>query len=227
MNFKIEDLSFDEQGLIPAIIQDARTNEVLTLAYVNVESLHRTLGTNETWFWSRSRSELWHKGETSGNTQRVVEVRLDCDRDALIIIVEPSGPACHTGARTCFYNQIQAEDSELEVASRTERDEPQLETQPLGSLLNELYALIESRHRTRPEGSYTTQLFNEGLDKILAKVNEEADETVMAGKNESNRRLTEETSDLLYHLLVLLVERGVTLSEIREELARRRGKSAG
>src|SRR5438128_11226724 len=112
MNFKVEELSFDEHGLIPAIVQDARTNEVLMLAYVNAESLQRTLETNETWFWSRSRNELWHKGETSGNTQRVVDVKLDCDRDALIVMVEPAGPACHTGARTCFHNLIEIESLE-------------------------------------------------------------------------------------------------------------------
>lgn len=194
---------FDEHGLVPAIVQDAHTREVLTLAYMNAESLARTLETGQTWFWSRSRNELWHKGATSGNTQRVVALTTDCDDDAIIILVEPAGPACHTGARSCF----------------------DLEHTDIGGLLNELYALIESRERERPEGSYTTYLFDKGLDKILKKLGEESAETIVAAKNDDRPSFVGEVSDLLYHLLVLLVARRVSLEDIRVELAKRR--SAG
>ncbi|HEU4835596.1 MAG TPA: bifunctional phosphoribosyl-AMP cyclohydrolase/phosphoribosyl-ATP diphosphatase HisIE [Pyrinomonadaceae bacterium] len=197
-----DEIHFDERGLIPAIVQDASTREVLTLAYMNRESLTRTLETKQTWFWSRSRNELWHKGATSGNTQEVVKLALDCDADAIIVLVNPAGPACHTGAVSCFDTGIQ---------------------QPgLGLLLDQLYELIESRERERPPGSYTTYLFEEGLDKILKKVGEESAETIIAAKNEDEARLTAETADLVYHLLVLLVARGVSLKDIAEELGRRR-----
>jgi phosphoribosyl-ATP pyrophosphohydrolase/phosphoribosyl-AMP cyclohydrolase len=202
MNLDIKSLKFDERGLIPAIVQDARTREVLTLAYMNAESLARTIETRQTWFWSRSRNELWHKGETSGNTQSVVSLASDCDNDAIVVLVEPAGPACHTGARSCFDLHTESED--------------------LGQLLAQLYELIESRERDRPEGSYTTYLFNNGLDKILKKVGEESAETIIAAKNEDSARLTSEVADLVYHLLVLLVARGVSLDEIREELSNRR-----
>ena len=201
----IDDLKFDERGLIPAIVQDAKTREVLTLAYMNVESLARTIETGQTWFWSRSRNGLWHKGETSGNTQNVVALNSDCDKDAIVVLVSPAGPACHTGARSCFDTTAADED--------------------LGLLLNGLYKLIESRERERPEGSYTTYLFNSGLDKILKKVGEESAETIIAAKNEDSARLTAEVTDLVYHLLVLLVARGVSLDDIRAELAGRRGAS--
>ena len=196
-----DDLKFDEQGLIPAIVQDARTREVLTLAYMNRDSLARTIETRQTWFWSRSRNELWHKGETSGNTQDVVDLVPDCDGDAIVVLVNPAGPACHTGARSCF-DSAQRED--------------------LGELLDQLYKLIESRERERPEGSYTTYLFDKGIDKILKKVGEESAETIIAAKNNDTEPLVSEVSDLIYHLLVLLVERGVSLDHVREELGRRR-----
>jgi len=202
MNLDIKSLKFDERGLIPAIVQDARTREVLTLAYMNEESLARTIETGQTWFWSRSRHELWHKGETSGNTQSVVNLINDCDNDALVVLVNPAGPACHTGARSCFDSKPGDED--------------------LGLLLANLYKVIESRERERPEGSYTTYLFNSGLDKILKKVGEESAETIIAAKNDDVSRLTSETADLVYHLLVLLVARGVSLDEVRKELERRR-----
>src|SRR5262249_3792570 len=147
MSFDPKRVKFDEHGLVPAIVQDARTREVLTLAYMNEESLARTIETGQTWFWSRSRNELWHKGETSGNTQQVVSLASDCDNDAIVVLVDPAGPACHTGARSCF---------ELEATS-----------QHSGGLLHELYEVIKSRQRDRPEGSYTSYLFDKGLDKIL------------------------------------------------------------
>jgi phosphoribosyl-AMP cyclohydrolase / phosphoribosyl-ATP pyrophosphohydrolase len=205
MNLDIKSLKFDERGLIPAIVQDAQTREVLTLAYMSEESLVRTIETGQTWFWSRSRNELWHKGETSGNTQTVVALHSDCDNDAIVVLVNPAGPACHTGARSCFDSTAADED--------------------LGLLLNKLYELIQSRERERPEGSYTTYLFNNGLDKILKKVGEESAETIIAAKNEDRTRLTAEAADLVYHLLVLLVARGVSLDEIRAELSSRRGTS--
>jgi phosphoribosyl-ATP pyrophosphohydrolase/phosphoribosyl-AMP cyclohydrolase len=200
-DLKFDDLKFDGKGLIPAIVQDASTREVLTLAYMNRESLACTIETRETWFWSRSRNELWHKGETSGNTQQVVDLVADCDGDAIVVLVKPAGPACHTGARSCF-DLKQNED--------------------LAAVITQLYKLIEDRERERPEGSYTTYLFNEGIDKILKKVGEESAETIIAAKNEETKPLVSEVSDLIYHLLVLLVARGVSLDQVREELVLRR-----
>ena len=197
-----DEIRFDEQGLIPAIVQNAATREVLTLAYMNKESLQRTIETKQTWFWSRSRNELWNKGATSGNTQEVVSLGLDCDRDAIVVLVNPAGPACHTGAVSCF-----------DVVNRTD---------DLGPLLDQLYELILSRERERPAGSYTTYLFEEGLDKILKKVGEESAETIIAAKNHDDARLTAEVSDLVYHLLVLLVARGVSLARVAAELGQRR-----
>jgi len=197
-----DEIRFDERGLIPAIVQNAATREVLTLAYMNRESLHRTLETRQTWFWSRSRNALWNKGATSGNTQEVVSLALDCDRDAIVVLVNPAGPACHTGAVSCF-----------DIGTRQD---------DLGSLLDQLYELIQSRERERPAGSYTTYLFEEGLDKILKKLGEESAETIIAAKNDDSGRLTAEVSDLVYHLLVLLVARGVSLAQVAAELGNRR-----
>jgi phosphoribosyl-ATP pyrophosphohydrolase/phosphoribosyl-AMP cyclohydrolase len=199
MNPILEKAKFGADGLIPAVVQDAHTREVLTVAYMNKEALQLTLERNETYFWSRSRQQLWHKGETSGNSQKVARVSLDCDDDAVLVEVEPRGPACHTGAYSCFGT------------------EPEIE-----GVLQELYALIEQRKEQRPEGSYTTYLFNSGLDKILKKVGEEATETIVAAKNPDGGRLVSETGDLIYHLLVLLVERGVSLEEVLRELKTRR-----
>lgn len=229
-------LRYDERGLIPAVVQDIRTGEVLTLAYMNAESLRRTLDEGETWFWSRSRAALWHKGETSGHTQRVVELRLDCDRDALVALVEPAGAACHTGARSCFHNAVDG----APVAGAPSSGSAQIETEPddaaskaeaveaapgrLGMVLEELYRVVESRRREMPPGSYTTYLFEKGLDKILKKVGEESAETIIAAKNPDADALAGEAADLIYHLIVLLVERGTTLDAIAAELARRAGK---
>jgi phosphoribosyl-ATP pyrophosphohydrolase/phosphoribosyl-AMP cyclohydrolase len=206
------DVKFDERGLAPAVVQDSETRQVLMLAYMNAESLQRTLDTGETWFWSRSRGELWHKGETSGNTQRVVDIVLDCDGDTLVIKVAPAGPACHTGETSCFHNVIQAATD----SSRGAGD--------LGDVLSGLYSLVEERKQKRPEGSYTSYLFDQGLDKILKKVGEESAETMIAAKNEDRNELAKESCDLLYHLIVLLVERGVALTDLRDELVRRRGE---
>jgi phosphoribosyl-ATP pyrophosphohydrolase/phosphoribosyl-AMP cyclohydrolase len=189
---------FNTDGLIPAVVQDARTREVLTVAYMNEEALRLTMEKGQTYFYSRSRKSLWHKGETSGNFQNVRRIALDCDSDTVLVEVEPVGPACHTGSYSCF------------------------EVEPgFGAELQQLYDLIATRKETRPEGSYTTRLFNEGIDKIVKKLGEEAVETVIAAKNDSSQRVVEETADLLYHLMVTLVEKGVTLEEIQEELKKR------
>jgi phosphoribosyl-AMP cyclohydrolase / phosphoribosyl-ATP pyrophosphohydrolase len=210
MNFDV--IRFDERGLIPAIVQNADTQEVLTLAYMNEESLARTLETGQTWFWSRSRRQLWHKGETSGNTQQVVNLALDCDQDAVLVLVNPAGPACHTGAVSCFDLGIPREDFDSQEGSEA----------VVAPFLDRLYQLIQSRDRERPEGSYTTYLFDEGIDKILKKLGEESAETIIAAKNDDSVRLTSEVADLIYHLLVLLVARGVTLAQVEGELVRRR-----
>jgi len=204
VNVEISKLKFDERGLIPAIVQDVRTREVLTLAYMNAESFARTVETKETWFWSRSRNKLWHKGETSGNIQKVVELLLDCDGDAIVVLVDPAGPACHTGAQSCFGSAGTA----------------QLIT--TDQLLDRLYDLVKEREKTRPADSYTSYLFNQGLDKILKKLGEESTETIVAAKNNEDERLISEVADLVYHLIVLLVARGISLDQIRAELGRRR-----
>ncbi len=216
MKISIKDIKFDKDGLVPAIVQDANTLQVLTLAYMNAESLKRTNESGETWFWSRSRSSLWHKGETSGNKQRVVDVSVDCDQDAIRILVEPAGPACHTGAQSCFHN-------ELQDAPAGDKREGSAD---LGPVLNDLYALVESRKRERPAGSYSSYLFNEGLDKILKKVGEESAETIIAAKNKDSEAVVREASDLLYHLIVLLVECGLTLDHVGAELSARREESS-
>jgi phosphoribosyl-AMP cyclohydrolase / phosphoribosyl-ATP pyrophosphohydrolase len=186
---------FNKDGLIPAVVQDARTREVLTVAYMNEEALRLTVERGETYFWSRSRTGLWHKGDTSGNFQKVKKIALDCDSDTVLVEVEPAGPACHTGAYSCF------------------GVEP-----GLAGVLSGLYSVIEERKASRPENSYTTYLFNSGLDKILKKVGEEATETIVAAKNPEDDRLVSETADLMYHLLVMLVERGVALEDVLLEL---------
>jgi phosphoribosyl-ATP pyrophosphohydrolase/phosphoribosyl-AMP cyclohydrolase len=189
----MNDLVFKD-GLIPAIVRDARTGALLTLAYMSEESLQRTIDSGETWFWSRSRNELWHKGATSGHTQRVVDISPDCDRDALVVSVVPAGPACHTGAASCFAAL------------------PPLER---------LMSILRDRHATRPVGSYSAYLFNEGRDKILKKVGEEATEVVIAAKGDDASRLVSELADLVYHLSVLMVDAGVGWEEVGEELGRR------
>lgn len=218
----IQSLKFDEQGLIPAIVQDSRTNKILTLAYMNAESLSRTLQTGETWFWSRSRQELWHKGETSGNFQHVVDIRIDCDGDALVVLVDPEGPACHLGEETCFHRDLADSISERVQRGVSLVNQSSME---IGILLDELYRLIADRKERRPEGSYTTYLFNSGLDKILKKVGEEAAETIIAAKNRSSQQMTAEISDLLYHLLVLMAECDVRLEDIFKELKQRAAKA--
>ncbi|MEO6725121.1 MAG: phosphoribosyl-AMP cyclohydrolase [Blastocatellia bacterium] len=250
----IQNLKFDEHGLITTIVQDDATGEVLMVAYMNADSLAKTMQTGQTWFWSRSRQELWHKGATSGHTQQVLDIRLDCDGDALLVRVNPNGPACHTGERTCFYRSTEERGAEgrgaNEVESKFEAREPSRKSSAiqiadlalaplsvvnvaamdLGILLQDLFKLIQERKDQRPEGSYTTYLFDRGLDKILKKIGEEATETVIAAKNtngrEGRKELSGEISDLLYHLLVLMVERDVSLQDVLNELNHRAGKPA-
>ncbi|MDT7778224.1 MAG: phosphoribosyl-AMP cyclohydrolase / phosphoribosyl-ATP pyrophosphohydrolase [Acidobacteriota bacterium] len=228
MKLKVEDVRFDERGLVAAVVQDARTREVLTLAYMNEESLRRTLEEGETWFWSRSRSELWHKGATSGHTQRVVELRLDCDSDALVVLVEPKGPACHTGAVSCFRRDAEMPEAEMPEAEAARESGSSVARGPsIGDVLEELFGVVAERRREMPEGSYTTYLFEKGLNKILKKVGEESAETIIAAKDGDLGALTAETADLVYHLIVLLVERGLTLEDLSGELARRRSERGG
>ena len=209
-------LKFDNQGLIPAIVQDVSTGRVLTLAYMNRETVQRSLKDRQTWFWSRSRQKIWHKGETSGNTQIIVRAEVDCDGDALLVYVQPQGPACHTGKDSCFFNELLGAEFKPTFGSPRE----------FFTTIERLVDVIKSRKAEMPEGSYTTYLFTKGLDKILKKIGEEATETIVAAKNDDGR-LPAETADLLYHLLVLLVERGVTLDEVSRELKHRRSASKG
>ena len=199
----IKELKFDERGLIPAIVVDSITKRVLTLAYMNEESLRLTMEKELTCFWSRSRQELWLKGETSGNYQHVVSITADCDKDALVVVVEPDGPACHLGTTSCFENPVYESDERQEFS--------------LQGLMN----LIEGRRSRPKEGSYTTYLFNKGLDKILKKVGEESTEVIIAAKAEDKAETIYEIADLAYHVMVLMVEAGITLEDVHRELASR------
>lgn len=199
----IEELKFDEKGLIPAIVVDAKTKDVLTLAYMNKESLQITLEKGLTCFWSRSREKLWLKGETSGNYQHVVSITADCDKDALVVKVEKDGPACHTGEESCFFQPVYVNEEKHEFSLRG------------------LYELLLGRKKEMPQGSYTTYLFEKGLDKILKKVGEESTEVIIAGKAQDKKETIYEIADLAYHVMVLMVEAGITVEEVRDELASR------
>lgn len=197
-------VKYDENGLVPVILQDATTKQVLTLAYANEEAVKRTIDTKETWLYSRSRKELWNKGATSGNTQTVQSVQIDCDGDSLIYEVIPNGPACHTGETSCFHETLAGE-----------------RTASASDMITELSALIKQRETDMPEGAYTTYLFEEGVDKICKKVGEEAAEVIIAAKNRDARELATESADLLYHLLVLLQEQKVDFKEVTGVLEER------
>lgn len=197
-----DELKYNENGLIPAIVQDRKTREVLTLAYMNRESLSLSIESGETWFYSRSRQELWHKGATSGNTQKIAEIKYDCDQDALVVLVEPAGPACHTGAVSCFSETV------YQAEGLTDAEEESY------SILGQLEQVIGQREKERPEGAYTTYLFEKGVDKILKKVGEESAEVIIAAKNRDQEELKWETADLLYHLLVLLREQKLPFKEV-------------
>lgn len=199
----VEQLKFDEKGLIPAIVVDAVTGDVLTLAYMNKESLQITLEQRKTCFFSRSRQKLWLKGETSGNYQHVTSITADCDKDALVVKVEKDGPACHTGAESCFYNTLYINEEKYEFS------------------LKGLYELLVGRKQDKPQGSYTTYLFEKGLDKILKKIGEESTEVIIAAKAEDRKETIYEIADLAYHVMVLMVQQDITLEEIQKELASR------
>ena len=208
---------FDSGGLVPCVMQDARTGEVLTLAYMNEEALRLTLETREMHFWSRSRQEIWHKGESSGNVQRLIQLRYDCDGDALVALVEPAGPACHTNERSCFYR-------DLEGSADNSPDAPGAEGEPApvsGEALPELERTLTSRRDRRPEGSYTVELLDDP-DLIGAKIREEADEVARAIAGESDERVAEEAADVLYHLEVGLVSREIPLARALDVLNARR-----
>jgi phosphoribosyl-AMP cyclohydrolase / phosphoribosyl-ATP pyrophosphohydrolase len=200
----INDIRFDSNGLITTVVQDFSTKEVLMVAYMNQESLEQTIKTGQTWFFSRSRNELWHKGETSGNYQSVKGIRYDCDGDALLIEVEPLGPACHTGEKSCFYRNIVESESTL-----------------VHSVISRLFETVKERKANPKEGSYTQYLFNKGIDKILKKVGEETSEVIIAAKNNSKEELIYETADLVYHMTVLLVNQGIDIKDITDELKKR------
>ena len=199
----IDELKFNGHGLIPAIVTDASTKEVLTLAYMNRESLEISMREGRTCFWSRSRKELWRKGETSGNVQRIVDITADCDRDALLVTVSKDGPACHLGTDSCFNDQVFQGD------------------QPAPFSVEGLYGLLEGRKKDLPEGSYTTYLFQKGLDKILKKVGEESTEVIIAGKAGDKAETVYEIADLMYHVMVLMVEMGISVEDVQAELASR------
>ena len=199
----IDELKFDEKGLIPAIIVDSVTKKVLTLAYMNKESLAVSMEKELTCFWSRSRSELWLKGETSGNYQHIVSITADCDKDALVVVVEPDGPACHLGTASCFENPVFQSENRHEFSYQG------------------LMELIEGRKTEKKEGSYTTYLFEKGLDKILKKVGEECTEVIIAAKDDDRKETIYEVADLAYHVMVMMIQMGISLEDIHKELASR------
>jgi len=204
--FDADKLKFDTNGLIPAIIQDTESKKVLMMAYMNREALRRTLESGQTWFWSRSRQELWHKGATSGHYQDVESISYDCDADCLLVKVRQTGAACHTGEKTCFHNPILANGGTAVAAD----------------ILDDIYEIVMGRKREMPEDSYTTYLFKKGLDKILKKVGEESAEVIIGAKNRSKEEVVYEVGDLLYHLMVLLAEQDIKPAEVYAELGKRR-----
>lgn len=200
---EINQLKFDEKGLIPAVIVEAGTHQLLMVAYMNRESLKISMETGKTCFWSRSRQELWTKGETSGNYQHIVSITADCDLDTLKVVVEKDGPACHTGAETCFFNPVYQSEEKSDFT------------------LDALMELIRGRKTNPQEGSYTTYLFQKGLDKILKKIGEESTEVIIAAKDNDPKETIYEISDLVYHVMVMMIEQGISLEDIRRELVSR------
>ena len=199
----LDELKFDEKGLIPAIVVDAESKKVLTLAYMNRESLEISIKKELTCFYSRSRQELWLKGETSGNYQHIVSITVDCDNDALVVVVEKDGPACHTGSDSCFTKPVYESPNRAAFSA------------------DGLYELLADRKETLPEGSYTTYLFEKGIDKILKKVGEESTEVIIASKGNDKKETVYEIADLAYHVMVMMVEMGISLGDVRKELASR------
>jgi phosphoribosyl-ATP pyrophosphohydrolase/phosphoribosyl-AMP cyclohydrolase len=204
----IDDIKFNEKGLVPAIVQDYKTGEVLMQAYMNAESLKKTLETGCSWFYSRSRNELWEKGATSGNTQEVKEILYDCDGDCLLVKVAQTGSACHTGNRSCFYRSLWEASDSVKAAN-------------IGEVVEKLYSKVGDRKENPIPGSYTCYLFDKGIDKILKKVGEESTEVVIAAKNNDKKEIIYEISDLIYHLTVLMNYTGVSFDDIAAELLRR------
>ncbi|RCW48128.1 bifunctional phosphoribosyl-AMP cyclohydrolase/phosphoribosyl-ATP diphosphatase HisIE [Paenibacillus prosopidis] len=212
----ISKIKWDDAGLVPAVVQDVQSKEVLMMAYMNRESLQLSVETGVTWYWSRSRNELWNKGATSGHTQRIVSMAYDCDGDTLVVKVEQKGPACHTGRYSCFFNPIELSSNAAAETTQTTADR--------FATLGQLESVIAERYAERPDGSYTTYLFEKGVDKILKKVGEEASEVIIAAKNKDNDELRSEVSDLIFHLMVLLRERGLPLDDVIREINGRHGK---
>ena len=211
---------YNAQGVVTAVIQDASTCEVLMVGYMTAEALARTVESGDVWFWSRSRQALWHKGETSGNYLRAVEIRADCDGDALLVLARPAGPTCHTGARSCFDAARQGAEGE-----GTPNAAAHAGGTATAAVLDDLFAVIEGRRRERPEGAYTTYLFEKGLDKICKKIGEEATEVVIAAKNAAPEEIQYEVADLFYHALVLLAATETPPEAIWAELRRREGQT--
>ena len=206
MTLDIHALKFDDKGLIPAVVQDDRTGEVLMLAYMNKDSIEKTIETNQTWFYSRSRQELWNKGATSGNTQQVERISVDCDQDTILLQVTPQGPACHTGEKTCFFTTVMEKEESLR------------------EVVYEVIDEIADRKANPIDGSYTTYLFNEGIDKVLKKVGEESTEVVIGAKNADKEEVSNEIADLVYHTLVLMNILDVDLTDVQQVLRERRPK---
>ena len=212
----LNDIKWDSSGLVPTVVQDAQSKEVLMLAYMNEQSLSMSQESGYTWFWSRSRNELWNKGATSGHKQRIVSMSYDCDGDTLLVKVIQSGPACHTGSYSCFTNELEIADQQSTLQALVEQDR--------FSMLTQLEQTIAQRHAERPAGTYTTYLFDKGVDKILKKIGEESAEVIIATKNDDNDELRSEATDLIYHLSVLMRERGLSWDDIMSELKSREGK---
>ena len=205
----------DSKNLIPAIIQDASSGEVLMLAYMNRQSLEKSLETGMTWFWSRSKNKLWNKGETSGNIQEIKEIKYDCDGDSLLVLVEQTGNACHTGNRSCFYRMLEEISKDIDFEKNNK-------SIPAGEVLYELYEIIESRIKDKIPDSYTYSLHKKGLDQIIKKIGEESTEIIIASKYQKKKDIINEIADLIYHLLVLFVEKNISLDEVFGELKSRR-----
>lgn len=241
MAFNIDDLKFNQAGLMPAIVQDIESKTVLMLAWMNKEAIQKTLATGETWFYSRSRQKMWHKGETSGHVQKVQAVYYDCDQDTLLVLAQQIGAgACHQGYHSCFHYRVQPEFKERATGSEDQgknvpinyivkiEGNQQFDPSKIyagkqsAQIIDELYQIIQQRQKQRPAGAYTTYLFDQGVDKIGKKIGEEAAEVIIAAKNNDKNELTNEAADLLYHLLVLMAEQGVTTKQLYAELAERR-----
>ncbi|MGM0436736.1 MAG: bifunctional phosphoribosyl-AMP cyclohydrolase/phosphoribosyl-ATP diphosphatase HisIE [Bacillota bacterium] len=211
IKIKEDELKFNDKGLLPAVLQDYKCGKVLMLAYMNKEAYRKSIETGKATFWSRSRQKLWVKGETSGNYQYIKDIKIDCDKDTLLLLVDPEGPACHTGNESCFYRKIEEEFSESKESKIEENK----------SFYNKLYEIIVDRKENPQEDSYTSSLLKKGIDRIAKKIGEEASEVIIAGKNEDEDEIIYETADLIYHLFILLVLYDISISDIENELEKR------